>query len=92
MTNTQVNEKEKTVDEKNYSEKRLLKDVLSAYLEKKQNEKPIKIRKDLSKLNLNFTKEKTSVETLLEVQKKINLAYNNISDTKNGEKKTKKDS
>ena len=92
MTNTQTNEKEKTVDEKNYSEKKPLKDVLASYLEKKQNRKPIiKIKKDLLELNLNFTKAKTSVETLLEVQKKLNLAYNNISDKKNGEKKTEKD-
>ncbi|NGX41251.1 MAG: hypothetical protein KR126chlam4_01090 [Candidatus Anoxychlamydiales bacterium] len=92
MTNTQANEKEKIAEEKKYSEKKPLKDVLSSYLEKKQNEKSIKkIKKDLSELKLNFTKAKTSFETLIEVQKKLNLAYNNISDAKNGEKKQNQD-
>lgn len=93
MTNIKTNEKETTIDKQNYSKKKSLKEVLSSYLDKKQKngKSIIKIKKDLAKLNLNFTKEKTSVETLIELQKKLNLAYNNISNKKNGEKNSKKD-
>lgn len=91
MTKTKANEKEISSDQKQeYLEKKNLKDVLSSFLEKKQNEKSIKkIKKDFSELKLNLKKSRTSYETLIEIQEKLNLAYNNIAE-KNGDKKAKK--
>ncbi|NGX34358.1 MAG: hypothetical protein K1060chlam1_00710 [Candidatus Anoxychlamydiales bacterium] len=86
MTKVVANEKEKIA-----TEKKPLKDVLATYLEKKGQEKSIKkIKQDFSELKLNFKETKTTFETLIEIQKKLKLAYNKTSVTKNGDKKTKK--
>ena len=75
-------------DQKNeITEKKPLKDVLSSYLEKKQNEKSLKkVKKDFSDIKTRFNETKTSFETLRDIQETIKNAYNNLE---KNEKETK---
>lgn len=91
MTKVVENEKKISAEKNDLLEKKSLKEVLSSYLEKNKKEKSIKkIKKDFSELKLNFKETKTSFETLIEIQKKLKLAYNKTDAAKKWRQKNKK--
>ena len=97
MTSNFVDEQKKDLEnplsnqKKGFSEKKSLTNVLASFLESRQIDEKSKekIKKEFSDIKNNMNETKTSFELLMDIQKKLVDAYNNLTQKEDEIKKTK---